>query len=119
MPNYSLCNAQHATLTGKFEDTDNVRLWRTEPNHLPLPCLSWNRWSGHVAYIGGKNEAGETDLETVTREVQEESGLDLTSDAFLELGRLDDRELISTYNKQLMMILVPFGKHTESENERM
>jgi 8-oxo-dGTP pyrophosphatase MutT (NUDIX family) len=87
-------------------------MWWTEPNRLFLSCLPWNRWSGHVAYIGGKNEAGETDLDTVTREVQEESGLDLASDAFLQLGRLDDRELISTYNKQLMMILIPFGKFT-------
>ncbi|KAI8332231.1 hypothetical protein BC941DRAFT_436996 [Chlamydoabsidia padenii] len=67
-----------------------------------------DRWSGHVAYFGGKNEAGETDLDTVVREVQEESGLNLASDAFIQLGRLDDRELISTFNKQLMMILVPF-----------
>ncbi|ORZ14652.1 hypothetical protein BCR42DRAFT_329413 [Absidia repens] len=67
-----------------------------------------DRWSGHVAYIGGKNEPGETDFETVTREVLEESGLDLTSDSFVQLGRLDDREIISTFNKQLMMILIPF-----------
>ncbi|CAO3590792.1 unnamed protein product [Absidia cylindrospora] len=69
---------------------------------------SGDRWSGHVAYIGGKNEPGETDFETVTREVFEESGLDLTSDSFMQLGRLDDREIISTFNKQLMMILIPF-----------
>ncbi|KAI8343115.1 NUDIX hydrolase domain-like protein [Chlamydoabsidia padenii] len=67
-----------------------------------------DRWSGHVAYIGGKNEPGETDLDTVTREVYEEIGLDLASDAFIELGRLDDREITSTYNRQLLMILVPF-----------
>jgi 8-oxo-dGTP pyrophosphatase MutT (NUDIX family) len=46
----------------------------------------------------------------VTREVREEIGLDLASDAFIELGRLDDREITSTYNRQLLMILVPFGK---------
>ncbi|CAO3643720.1 unnamed protein product [Cunninghamella blakesleeana] len=68
-----------------------------------------DRWSGHVAFIGGKNEPGESDDDTVIREVKEEIGLDLDDkNAFIKLGRLDDREIISTYNKKLLMILVPF-----------
>ncbi|KAI9304142.1 hypothetical protein BJ944DRAFT_256436 [Cunninghamella echinulata] len=67
-----------------------------------------DRWSGHVAFIGGKNEPGESDEETVIREVKEEIGLNLGSDSFIKLGQLDDREIISTLNKQLLMILVPF-----------
>ncbi|ORX50876.1 hypothetical protein DM01DRAFT_1091223 [Hesseltinella vesiculosa] len=67
-----------------------------------------DRFSNHVAFPGGKNEPGETDKDTVVREVQEEIGLDLASKDFLLLGTLDDRELTSTYDRKLLMILVPF-----------
>ncbi|KAI8365951.1 NUDIX hydrolase domain-like protein, partial [Radiomyces spectabilis] len=66
-----------------------------------------DRWSGHVAFPGGKNEAGETDSDTAAREVHEEIGLNLKSEAFIKLGHLDDREIISTYSAELMMVLVP------------
>ncbi|KAI8084884.1 uncharacterized protein BX664DRAFT_266311, partial [Halteromyces radiatus] len=69
---------------------------------------SGDRWSGHVAYIGGKNEPGETDFDTVTREVKEEIGLNLNSESFLHLGQLDDREITSIWDRKLMMILIPF-----------
>lgn len=49
-------------------------------------------WSGHVAFPGGRVEAGESDLEAAIRECREEIGLDLSDPTcFRLLGRLDDR----------------------------
>lgn len=49
------------------------------------------RWSGQVAFPGGKQQSGETDLETAMRECAEETGLDLGSSAFTLLGQLPSR----------------------------
>jgi 8-oxo-dGTP pyrophosphatase MutT (NUDIX family) len=68
------------------------------------------RWSGHVAFPGGKNEELETDEETCKREVWEEVGLDLNSDDFIQVGKLDEREIVSVASKKLLMMLIPFGK---------
>ncbi|KAI8969655.1 hypothetical protein BDB01DRAFT_687733, partial [Pilobolus umbonatus] len=67
-----------------------------------------DRWSGHVAFPGGKNEKQETDRETAEREVLEEIGIDLNGGAFIPIGRLDDREIVSVRQNKLLMILVPF-----------
>ncbi|KAF7727442.1 hypothetical protein EC973_007511 [Apophysomyces ossiformis] len=67
-----------------------------------------DRWSGHVAFPGGKNEADETDEDTVTREVLEEIGIDLRSEDYICIGTLPSQEITSVFNKQLLMILVPF-----------
>ncbi|KAI9323683.1 hypothetical protein BX666DRAFT_1889341 [Dichotomocladium elegans] len=68
-----------------------------------------DRWSGHVAFPGGKNEPGETDTETAERETLEEIGLDISSPSFIRIGQLDDREITSSATGKLMMILTPFG----------
>jgi len=49
-----------------------------------------DRWSGHVAFPGGRCEGGETDEAAAVREVREEVGWSLDQCATL-LGRLDDR----------------------------
>ncbi|KAI8888249.1 hypothetical protein K501DRAFT_291796 [Backusella circina FSU 941] len=67
-----------------------------------------DRWSGHVAFPGGKNEELETDEETCKREVLEEIGLDLNSDDFIQVGKLDEREVFSVATKKLLMMLIPF-----------
>ncbi|KDO33775.1 hypothetical protein SPRG_01655 [Saprolegnia parasitica CBS 223.65] len=48
-----------------------------------------DRWSGQIAFPGGKCEANETSLETAMREAKEEVGLDLASATWL--GQLPDR----------------------------
>ncbi|OQS06957.1 NUDIX family hydrolase [Thraustotheca clavata] len=48
-----------------------------------------DRWSGHIAFPGGKAEEGETSVATAIREAHEEIGLDLSSAQIL--GQLNDR----------------------------
>eukprot|EP01083_Nonionella_stella_P070197 187717_1 len=54
-----------------------------------------DRWSGQVAFPGGRREASDTnDFDTVCRETQEEVGLDLRNqDLFKCIGRLDNRSI--------------------------
>ncbi|KAF9974846.1 hypothetical protein BGZ73_001661 [Actinomortierella ambigua] len=50
-----------------------------------------DRWSGHVALPGGKQELHEDDQETAARETLEEIGLDLADPRFFRcVGQLDD-----------------------------
>ncbi|KAG2211721.1 hypothetical protein INT47_008818 [Mucor saturninus] len=67
-----------------------------------------DRWSGHVSFVGGKNEPGETDRETVEREVMEEIGVDLSSSDYIPLGQLDERQVTSLRDNKLLMMLIPF-----------
>eukprot|EP00871_Galdieria_phlegrea_P002084 jgi/Galph1/2877/GphlegSOOS_G1502.1 len=51
-------------------------------------------WSGHVAFPGGRQEPGETDLQTAIRETKEEIGIDLGNrNQFICIGRISDREI--------------------------
>ena len=51
-----------------------------------------DRWSGHVALPGGRQEENEALVETAKREALEEVGLDLSSSyEYSYLGSLDDR----------------------------
>ncbi|GAB5590255.1 hypothetical protein Unana1_05155 [Umbelopsis nana] len=61
-----------------------------------------------MAFPGGRNEPGETDQDTVIREVQEEVGLDLNSNDYVKLGCLDDREITSLLGGKAFMILSTF-----------
>ena len=49
------------------------------------------RWSGQIAFPGGKSQGDETPLETACRESVEEVQLDLTSTDFRLIGRLPPR----------------------------
>ena len=70
-----------------------------------------DRWSGYVAYPGGRQEATDESLfHTVHREVKEEVGIDLTGSNFVHVGRLDDREITTSLGKRMLMVLSPFGK---------
>jgi 8-oxo-dGTP pyrophosphatase MutT (NUDIX family) len=61
---------------------------------------SRDRWSGHIAFPGGKIEPTENSLECAVRETMEEIGLDLqTAD---HVGQLDDH--ISATNNMTISI---------------
>lgn len=51
-------------------------------------------WSGHLAFPGGRVEAGEGDEAAAAREAAEEVGLDLLSGPWVRLGRLDDAAVV-------------------------
>ncbi|KAF9153801.1 hypothetical protein DFQ26_000442 [Actinomortierella ambigua] len=68
-----------------------------------------DRWSGHVALPGGKQELHEDDQETAARETLEEIGLDLADPRFFRcVGQLDDRELWTSFGRVFLMVLSPF-----------
>ncbi|KAG0356383.1 hypothetical protein BG005_004674 [Podila minutissima] len=68
-----------------------------------------DRWSGHVALPGGKQELHEDDQETAARETLEEIGLDLSDPThFRCVGQLDDRELWTSFGRVFLMVLSPF-----------
>ncbi len=55
-----------------------------------------DRWSGQVAFPGGHTEKDDVDdIATAVRETKEEIGLDLNSEPFELLGRLDDLRVMS------------------------
>lgn len=61
-------------------------------------------WSGHIAFVGGKRENGETSSDCIRREVQEEIGVDITSKHDFEfLGHLPERTIRGRKGK-LMLI---------------
>ncbi|CAI2176894.1 15726_t:CDS:2 [Funneliformis geosporum] len=69
-----------------------------------------DRWSGQMAFPGGKQDINDVDdLDTAERETFEEVGLDLGNHKlFMCVGALDDREITSTFGKILLMVLCPF-----------
>lgn len=90
-----ICKSEYIFLK-KSIDTDNINIYR---------------WSGHIAFPGGKEDPGDkTHLDTVIRECKEEIGLDLDSPHFISLGTLEHRRITEMKTKTLMMTLVPHGK---------
>lgn len=69
------------------------------------------RWASHIAFPGGRHEpTDESALYTALRETWEEVGLDLADKDFVQVGRLDEREITTSLGKRLLMILSPFGE---------
>jgi 8-oxo-dGTP pyrophosphatase MutT (NUDIX family) len=72
-------------------------------------------WSGHMAFPGGRQDAGDaTLLETAMRETREEVGLDLSIEAE-HIGQLDDLQAIARGKPQETVIRpFVFEVHRES-----
>ena len=67
------------------------------------------RWSSHIAFPGGRQEPTDESAQyTALRETWEEIGIDLAEKEFLQIGRLDEREITTSLGKRLLMILSPF-----------
>jgi len=61
-------------------------------------------WSGHMAFPGGRRDAGDTTLlHTAMRETREEVGLDLSREAE-QIGQLDDLQAIARGKPQETVI---------------
>ena len=59
-----------------------------------------DRWTGHIAFPGGKREpADSSDLATSSRETREEIGLNLDSEDCLFIGNLPERMIKSPWGK--------------------
>ncbi|KAI8823142.1 uncharacterized protein EV422DRAFT_487526, partial [Fimicolochytrium jonesii] len=67
-----------------------------------------DRWSGHMAFPGGKADPDETEQEAAERETVEEIGLDISTDEFLCLGALDDRDVKPAASAKAVLLLSPF-----------
>ncbi|CAG8617164.1 11255_t:CDS:2, partial [Diversispora eburnea] len=69
-----------------------------------------DRWSGQMAFPGGKQDPEDADdLDTAERETFEEVGFDLgNNELFMNVGALDDLEVTTTFGKTLLMVLCPF-----------
>ena len=79
-------------------------------SHSSSPPSSHGRWSSHIAFPGGRHEpSDESALYTALRETWEEIGVDLAERDFVQVGRLDEREITTSLGKRLLMILSPFG----------
>ncbi|ORX97120.1 hypothetical protein K493DRAFT_407033 [Basidiobolus meristosporus CBS 931.73] len=88
-----------------FLKTDWVRRGTLEILYIQRASRSGDRWSGQIAFPGGKNEKNEEDTETAVRETLEEIDLDLSSPAFTHLGSLDDQKITGRGGHELLMIL--------------
>lgn len=94
-----------------FFSQDWVRHGTPEILYIKRASRSSDRWSAQVAFPGGRQEPDdENSLYTAMRETWEEVGIDLAEKKdFLEVGRLDDREITTSLGKRLLMVLSPFG----------
>ncbi len=72
-------------------------------------------WSGHMAFPGGRRDAGDaTLLETAMRETREEVGLDLSREAE-HIGQLDDLQAIAR-GKPQETVIRPFVFEVQRES---
>ncbi|GAA6015824.1 hypothetical protein JCM10207_008809 [Rhodosporidiobolus poonsookiae] len=82
---------------------------RVEILYIRRATRSTDRWSGHVAFPGGRSEPDDESAQfTAMRETWEEVGLDLAEKDWISIGQLDDREITTSLGKRLLMILSPF-----------
>ncbi|CAJ0895139.1 7454_t:CDS:10 [Entrophospora sp. SA101] len=87
-----------------------VRRGTPEIIYIKRSLRDGDRWSGQIAFPGGKQDPDDLDdLDTAIRETSEEIGIDLENDkSFAYIGALDDREVTSTLGGKLLMTLSCF-----------
>jgi hypothetical protein len=74
-----------------------------------------DKWSGHVAFPGGKLEPQDENIRaTAMRETLEEVGIDLKSPAYKYLGRLNDLNI----GFGVKMVVCPFGMRLHLNNSQ-
>ncbi|KAG0056851.1 hypothetical protein BGZ83_003145 [Gryganskiella cystojenkinii] len=100
---------EHPESIDDFFNQDWVKTGTPEILFIERATRKTDRWSGHVALPGGKQELHEDDQETAARETLEEIGLDLSDPShFRCVGQLDDRELWTSFGRVFLMVLSPF-----------
>jgi hypothetical protein len=99
----------HLTLQ-RFFSLPWVQRGQPEILYIKRASRMTDKWSSHVAFPGGrKEEEDENGLYTAMRETWEEIGLDLAEKEFVNVGKLDDREITTSLGKRLLMVLSPYG----------
>lgn len=100
--------ATHMNLQ-RFFSLPWVRRGQAEVLYIKRASRDTDKWSAHVAFPGGRKEEGdENGLYTAMRETWEEIGLDLAENEFVNVGKLDDREITTSLGKRLLMVLSPY-----------
>ena len=62
-----------------------------------------DKWSGHLALPGGKQDDGENDLQTAVRETREEVGLEIMPNCYQLLGKLPERKVVGKRCSKLII----------------
>lgn len=112
LPSSTTSESTHLTLQ-RFFSLPWVQRGQPEILYIKRASRMTDKWSSHVAFPGGrKEEEDENGLYTAMRETWEEIGLDLAEKEFVNVGKLDDREITTSLGKRLLMVLSPYGECT-------
>lgn len=86
---------------GEFFDHDWVQNGDAEILFIKRAGRAGDRWSGHVAFPGGRRDPPDVDDRAAAiRETREEVGLDLTRPDCLYAGNLPERVVTTTWGKK-------------------
>ncbi|KAJ1659022.1 hypothetical protein IWQ61_001845 [Dispira simplex] len=79
----------------EYLQDEQIRHARLELFYIVRARSPSDRWSGHVAFPGGRCHPDESDQQAAERETKEEIGLTLAAPNFVCLGALDDRTVVT------------------------
>ena len=102
-----------------FFEQEWVQTGEPEILFMKRAARTGDRWTGHVAFPGGKREAGDADDEEASvRETREEVGLDLRAPHCLQIGNLPQRVITTNWGK-VPYVFSTFPKFGEVELKRL